>query len=541
MSRRSLSGRSLPSLAELAFERLQVIRQAKARATMAAASSLIPRPPSPLQLEFLGLDVEEAFFGGAAGAGKSEVGIMGGLQNVHVPGFAGSIFRRSKVAMLQADAPLSRTRAWLRPAEAAGLCWWDDGSNSYFFKTRNAKGDELAPSSLHYGYLAGTADQDRYQGAAWQYVFVDELPQWNEPDYLFLFSRLRRSSTLDPSWRGALKMRASGNPGGKGHEFVKERFFEYAQHVATGTTARDDLKRRRERGAALPSPRLYVSPPSREAVELAKLSGKPAQGAHFVPGFVEDNPAYQGAELYAYLAKLIRMTPTQQARLRWGDWDATGDGKFFTEASFKILEREPAGVRITYCRSWDLAATVPKPGTDPDWTVGGKVGVFTELETKAQRVIIPHVKRGQWGPNETDREMKLTAVRDSKKLPIVIEQEGGSAGKRGIAHFKTVLLPGWRVHGIRKTGPKVEYWDALSSVVSEECPLLLVRESPGDEVWIKALITELCTVPEGHDDQADAPTRIDRPARGKPTAPEDDQHQQNNQQQTHRATSRLAK
>lgn len=507
MSRRFSSGRSLPSLAELALERLALMRREKAWETMRRASSLIPRPPSPLQLEFLGLEVEEAFFGGAAGAGKSEVGIMGGLQNVHVPGFAGAIFRRTKVAMLQADAPLSRTRLWLRNAEGAGLCRWDDESNSYEFKTRDAAGKEAEPSTLHFGYLAITSDQDRYQGAAWQYVFVDELPQWQEPDYLFLFSRLRRSSTLDPAWRGALKMRSSGNPGGRGHEFVKARFFEYARHTSAGTSARDDISRRREKGTPLPTPRLYVSPPSKEAVELATANGRTAQGAHFVPGFVEDNPAYQGAELYAYLAKLIRMTPTQQARLRWGDWDATGDGKFFTEASFKIIDREPVGVRVAWCRSWDFAATVPKAGTDPDWTVGTKVGVFNELETKAQRVIVSNVVRFQKTPADSDKWMKLTAVRDTRRIPVVVEEEGGSAGKRMTSHFKTVLLPGWRVHEIRKTGPKAEYWDALSSVTGGEeadSPMFLVRELEADDVWIKAFVTELCNLPEGHDDQGDS-------------------------------------
>lgn len=512
MNRRFSSGRSLPSLAEVALEAQARIRQAKAWETMRAARSLIPQPPSPLQLEFLGLDVEEAFFGGAAGAGKSEVGIMGGLQNVHVAGLAGAIFRRTKTAMLQSDAPLARTRLWLRNAEAAGVCRWDEDSNTYTFRVVDPKGRELAPATLHFGYFQNMgAATDRYQGAAWQYVFVDELPQWLEEEYLFLFSRLRRSSTLDPSWRGALKMRSSGNPGGRGHEFCKARFFEYARHVVTGQPARDDLKRRRERGTPLPSPRLYVSPPSREALELAKHTGRPAQGAHFVPGFVEDNPAYQGAALHEYLSKLIKMTPTQQARLRWGDWDAAGDGKFFNESSFRILEREPAGVRIQYCRSWDFAATVPKPGTDPDWTVGTKLGIFTELETKAQRVIVPNVKRGQWGPTETDKHVKLTAVRDTRRIPVVVEQEPGSAGKRGVAHLKTTLLAGWRVHGMRKTGPKAEYWEALSSVTgaSEQgqdpaAPLLLVRESEADEKWIKAFITELCTIPEGHDDQADS-------------------------------------
>jgi phage terminase large subunit-like protein len=477
---------------------------------MRAAAPLIPHPPSKLQLEFLALDAEECLFGGAAGAGKSDVALMLVLRHVHVPGYAGAVFRRTKVDADKPDAPLARAREWLRPAMAAGLCRWDEELRSFVFKTAMPDGTPGPPSQIHFGYLQHEADQDRYQGSAFQVIVVDELTQWPEGNYLFLFSRLRYSETLKipAGYSLPLLMRATSNPGGRGHEWVKARFIEKARHVLRNSDVREDCRARRFAGEGLPSPRIYVSPPSKEALEVAQVTGRPAQGAHFVPAFVQDNPFMTGDALAAYRANLVRLGPTKRAQLEWGDWDAVSDGGFFTPDHFEIIERVPLDQVIRFCRSWDFAATVPKDGSDPDFTVGAKVGVFREQGTKRQRVIVPHVKRGRWSPGDTDLEVKRVAQRDGKRVPVLVEQEPGAAGKRGVAHFKTGLLAGWSVHGIRKTGPKAEYWEPLASVTDGAndlgAPMLLVREGPGDEPWIEAFRAELCAIPIGHDDQADS-------------------------------------
>lgn len=510
MSRRSSRVSSLPSLAALAFQRLQVMRRGAAKAAIKRAASLIPHSPSGLQLEFLALDAEECLFGGAAGAGKSDVALMVALQHVHVPGYAAAVFRRTKLDADKPDGPLARARVWLRPAIAAGLCRWDDELRSFFFRTSRPDGTPGPDAELHFGYLQHENDQDRYQGAAFQVIVVDELTQWPETNYLFLFSRLRYSATLQlpPGYVLPLRMRATSNPGGRGHEWVKARFVEKARHVVRGTDVRADTRARRFNGEHLPSPRIYVSPPSAEALEVAKITGRPAQGAHFVPGFVQDNPFMVVDKLAAYRANLVRLGPAKRAQLEWGDWDAVSDGGFFTPEHFEIVDRVPLDLVVRFCRSWDFAATVPKDGSDPDWTVGAKVGVFREPATKRQRVIVPHVKRGRWSPGDTDLEVKRTAQRDGKRVPVIAEQEPGASGKRGIAHLKTVLLAGWSVHGLRKTGPKQEYWEPLASVTDGAndlgAPMLLVREGPGDEPWIEAFRAELCAIPIGHDDQADA-------------------------------------
>ena len=480
---------------------------------MKRAAPLIPHPPSPLQLEFLALDAEEALFGGAAGSGKSDVVIMAALQWVHVPGYAAGIFRRTKLDALKPDGPLARAKAWLAPAIAAGLCRWDDDSNSFFFKTtkRNPDGTTSPgqPAELHFGYLQNEADQDRYQGSAFQFIAVDELTQWTEANYLFLFSRLRYAKLFEPpaGVHVPLRMRATSNPGGRGHEWVKARFVEKAAHVTTGTDVRQDCRSRRHQGRALPTPRIYTSPPSAEALEVARITGRPAQGAHFVPGFVQDNPYMTPDRLAAYRANLVRLGPAKRAQLEWGDWDAVSDGGYFTTDHFEIVDVCPSGQPIRFVRSWDFAATVPEEGEDPDWSVGAKLGTFRELATKRERLVVPNVRRGQWGPGETDKQVRKTAEKDGRRVPVLIEQEPGAAGKRGVAHIKGSLLAGWVVHGMRKTGPKPEYWEPVSSVTDSAnggSPMILVREQPGEEPWIAAFIAELCAIPVGHDDQADA-------------------------------------
>ena len=58
-------------------------------------SPYIPHQPTPKQREFLSLTDREAFYGGAAGGGKSDALLMGALQYVHVPNYAAILFRRT--------------------------------------------------------------------------------------------------------------------------------------------------------------------------------------------------------------------------------------------------------------------------------------------------------------------------------------------------------------------------------------------------------------------------------------------------------------
>src|SRR4029079_8917579 len=76
------------------------------------------------------------------------------------------------------------------------------------------------PATIMFGYLNRPLDKFRYASSEFQYIAFDELTDFTEEDYLFLFSRLRRNT----SFPVPLRMRSASNPGGPGHAWVKERF-----------------------------------------------------------------------------------------------------------------------------------------------------------------------------------------------------------------------------------------------------------------------------------------------------------------------------
>jgi hypothetical protein len=72
----------------------------------------VPHVPTPKQAAFMLLDNKEAFFGGAAGGGKSDALLMAGLQYVDVRGYAGIIFRRNYADLVKPGALIDRGKEW---------------------------------------------------------------------------------------------------------------------------------------------------------------------------------------------------------------------------------------------------------------------------------------------------------------------------------------------------------------------------------------------------------------------------------------------
>lgn len=175
-----------------------------------------PHTPTPPQRMFLELDTGEAFYGGAAGGGKSDALLMAALQFVDRPGYAALLLRRTFPDLRQPGALMPRLAEWLAGSGAT----WREMDRTWSFPSG---------ATITFGYAESLADIQRaYQGAEYQFIGIDELGQWREVEYLYLLSRLRRSVASSVP----LRVRAAGNPGGIGHAWVKARF------VSPGHTSR---------------------------------------------------------------------------------------------------------------------------------------------------------------------------------------------------------------------------------------------------------------------------------------------------------------
>jgi predicted phage terminase large subunit-like protein len=386
----------------------------------------VPHAPTDHQAAFLCLEHLEALYGGAAGGGKSDALLMAALEYVHVPGYAALLFRRTYKDLALPEALMDRADQWLRGGDAH----WNGMEKRWEFP---------AGSTLSFGYLEHEADKFRYQGAAFQFIGFDELTQFTESQYRYLFSRLRRLRGSEVP----LRMRAASNPGGEGHEWVRARF----------------------------------------------IDGGRADGRVFIPAKLDDNPHVDRAE---YERSLAQLDPVTREQLRHGNWDVRAQGPMFDRGWFKIIDEAPSGCR--WVRYWDLAATEAKPGKDPDFTAGAKLG------TKDGTFYLADMRRTRSRPGDVEDLVAQTAATDGNGVSIWIEQEPGSSGVNTIDHYQRRVLRGRYMQGHKKTGSKVSYARPVSSA-AQAGNFFIVRGA-----WNSEFLDEVHAFPTPgvHDDQVDA-------------------------------------
>lgn len=488
MSRSYSSARSLPSLAVMAARELAALKTEKAEKTLQVVKPYTPHQPWPKQKAFLSLDAQEALYGGAASGGKSDALIFGALQFVDRPNYSALLMRRQEVDLNKAGAILDRARSWFAGTAAK----WD----AKLFGFRFPSYDSNPGASISFGFFQHDNDRGKWKGTEYQYIGIDELTEWPEAHYLFMFSRLRGKVGGVPT-----RMRAGTNPGGVGHEWVWNRFVRYSKQLGTGTPYDDGKGQGWRFGERAGSP-YFVSEPSVQAQELGKQYGVPAVGACFVPAFVDDNPAVNAAE---YLMNLARGDETEFAWYAKGDWTAVPPGQFFKREWFtEYLEAAPPG--IFWIRYWDLAATegdtkaAAAERSGPAWTAGAKLGIWRQ-KSGDHKLVIANMRREKLEPGGVREFVKATGESDTKRVQIVIEQDPGQAGKDQVINYQRTVLFGWSVHGNRATGPKETYWAQLAAF-AKAGGIVLVRGE-----WNEALIKELVSLPAAKKDQADACSR----------------------------------
>ena len=169
---------------------------------------------------------------------------------------------------------------------------------------------------------------------------------------------------------------------------------------------------------------------------------------------------------------------------------APRSGGMFQRGDFEIVDAVPAGAMR--CRAWDFAATQPKPGKQPDWTVGLRMayrnGIF----------YVEDVKRDRWSPADVEKNLKNTASQDGLEVRVRMPQDPGAAGKSDAA-TKVKLLAGYEVKVVSPTGEK-SVRAKPASAQAEAGNVKLVR---GD--WNDTFLDEVCSFPNAqHDDQVDA-------------------------------------
>lgn len=244
-----------------------------------------PQLPTPRQKLFLSVnDQKEVFYGGAAGGGKSSCLLMAALEYVDVPGYSALLLRRTYADLSKPGALMDRAHQWLKDTPAR----WNEQKKQWTFPSG---------ATLQFGYLESEVDKYTYQGAEYQFIGFDELTQFTETGYTYLFSRLRRLAGSDIP----LRVRAASNPGGLGGRWVHERF------IPEGFTPADAV-----------TPQIFwKSTPDSYGDEVRRA---------FIPARLDDNPHLDREE---YMQSLRELDPVTREQLMKGDWQISERGDIY--------------------------------------------------------------------------------------------------------------------------------------------------------------------------------------------------------------------
>ena len=266
--------------------------------------------PGP-QTKFLASTEQEVLYGGAAGGGKSYSMVADPVRYFANPHSRMLLVRRSTEELRE----LISVSKQLYPKAVPGIK----------FMERDKTWVAPNGATLWMSYLDRDDDVMRYQGQAFNWIGFDELTQWpTSYSWNYMRSRLRATKASGLP----LYMRATSNPGGPGHQWVRKHFIEPSP----------------------PGESFWATDENGEVIKWPKghtREGEPLFKRKFIPATLFDNPYLSEDGMYE--ANLLSLPEHQRRQLLEGDWDIN-EGSAFPEFNRQIHVVKPYDIPSNWTR-----------------------------------------------------------------------------------------------------------------------------------------------------------------------------------------------
>lgn len=366
-------------------------------------------PQEGPQTDFLTTDADIAFYGGAAGAGKSFALLLEATRNVHNPKFSAVIFRREGPEITNPGGLLDESRT-IYPYLDGTL---RQGKNEWRFP----EGSKVKLSHMQYEH-----DVYTWKGSAITFIGFDEVTTFTELQFFYMMSRNRSMAGVPGYIRGTC------NPD---PDSWVARFISWWIDQDTGF--------------AIPSRSGVIRWFIRQDNEIIWADTAEELKAKYGKEHIPTSFTFITASLYdnkilmekdpTYLSKLLALPKVERERLLGGNWKIKPSaGLYFKKSYFKVIPESMLPARRTVVRYWDRAATEKTDDNNPDWSVGLKMSVDQQ-----GRFYVEHVERFQESPAKVEERIKNMASVDGKDVTVWFEQDPGQAGKFEANYYVRVL------------------------------------------------------------------------------------------------------
>lgn len=289
----------------------------------------------------------EILAGGQAGPGKTRALVEDAINKCRTQQHARTVFFRETMDELQKVIDDSKRFIDGRARKSGGEATYNHNDHRWTFHDTQ--------SYLRFDSLPNEDAKYAHQSEEYDAIYVDECNHLSGETLRYLRTRMRTVHDDDEAGEGTRRTavyRGATNPGGKGHNAVRERYVVppyYDVELVAGWS--DDLFHQTGNGwfrypegkRGQPGPDI-VWRPDEDDETRARNAERRARGVPevkpntrcFIPGKLEDNPIlYNDPNYEATLLELAGDDPQVYAALRHGDWNVFA-GQVFMEFSRQV-------------------------------------------------------------------------------------------------------------------------------------------------------------------------------------------------------------
>lgn len=420
---------------------------------------ILPGPISERQHMYVTAPVDVTLYGGAAGSGKSEIGVIDFLKYTDIPNFIGVMTRRNTPQLTGPGGLLTKCKRIFSQAYGPDEYTWRAKDGKFLFHKSGAE--------IYLKHFENDQSDVSWQGAEANLFYVDEGTQFTQHMIQYIMSRMRNPSC--PEVKPHLKITC--NP--DADHFLRKWVEPYLHEDGTPDRSRDGVVRyfSFQDGD-------FVWGDSIEAlVRDHGIAEEDALSFTFISANVDDNPIVKKVNP-KYVSWLKGLKGTEKARLLFGNWFVRDSGSGFFKREWVIPVKMYEQEIVSRCRAWDIAGTMPSDANPrPDKTCGVLIA-----KTKQGQYIIEDVVLFMARYGEVMKTIIKTAQSDPDNTQIILPQEPGQAGiAAGKMMIKELLEEGFAARMRPTNKSKVVRFQPFAA--ASEAGLVSYVEGPWNEAY----------------------------------------------------------